>query len=176
MSRLASRPEPVTNKRKKQAVALGILLALAALAWGRLMMTGTPRAASGEALSAPVIGSEPSPPAAREPRQATVRVSRADELTRDLFVFDDASYARRPSTQPVEQVEPVITPQQRVARMLEENPLELQGTVLGDRPRALINGKVYNQGGAVHGFTLKQVDDRRAVIEREGVEVRLEMK
>ncbi len=51
----------------------------------------------------------------------------------------------------------------------------LQSTILGERPRAVINGTTVAPGQRIKGFEVKGVMPRRVVLEMNGVEVYLDM-
>jgi hypothetical protein len=56
--------------------------------------------------------------------------------------------------------------------------LKLQGTVLGDDPKAWVNGALVGVGGQIEtsGFRIVRIEARRIVVEREDVRLAIEMK
>jgi hypothetical protein len=51
--------------------------------------------------------------------------------------------------------------------------LRFTGSILGDQPKAIVNGKLYRKGDLVGGFRIQQIDKTQIVVERDGVSVRL---
>jgi hypothetical protein len=53
--------------------------------------------------------------------------------------------------------------------------LRLQSITSGEVPAAFINGRLVRPGGTILGFTLVRCDERSAVLEKQGIQVRLGM-
>jgi hypothetical protein len=53
--------------------------------------------------------------------------------------------------------------------------LTLQSTLLGQPPRAIINGRLLVPGDRINGFTLRRITRREVILEMNGFEVRLGM-
>lgn len=57
----------------------------------------------------------------------------------------------------------------------EAGGLKLQTTLMGDHPKALINGQLVEPGGVIAGFNVVQVGPRRVELERDGVRLEIQM-
>jgi hypothetical protein len=183
----------MADKRK-----LGMLTTLAAiglLLWGRLLLQQVPRtatadpdaAAGAEATTLPSgsMGGGGTAERATSPSRQTVAVRLHDEVARDLFRFNSIYYPPLPESEekdggeaksPADQVDESTRADAKMleVRLAAQN-LKLQSTLNGNEPRALINGVLLSPGEQIEGFVLRQVDGRKAVLEKEGVEIVLEM-
>lgn len=170
------------------------LLSVGLLLWGRLLLKQVPRTAVADdvaAVGADASGSTVSGVRASE-HAPVVKIARADlstSLARDPFELDDSGY------QKVAKVEPPVAPvidakkveaEKSVDKSADEarrvesirraaDAFSLKSTVTGDRPRAVIDGVTVAPGQKFRGFTLIRVEARCVVLEKEGVEVLLEM-
>lgn len=175
----------VSPKLKAQVGFMCALLAVGLLLWGRLLLKHLPRTAVAEPESAVVM--EPKPAAEAPKPRATVRFAKPAAVSRDVFTLDSTRYAR---VAKAEQTSPVVVEavlpeksrsesadeQQRVREAQRAaSSLTLQSTVLGESPRAVINGVPVTPGKKIGGFVVKQIHARFVVIEMNGVEIKLEM-
>lgn len=182
------------SAQTKKVYAMVALLAIGLLLWGRLLLKQVPRTAVADDPTA-IAAAEPSTTAAgaaASERWGVVKIARADlstNLARDPFELDDSGY------QKVAKVEPPPTavvetkkaePEKSVDHSADEarrveaiqraaSAFSLKSTVTGERPRAVIDGVTVAPGQKFRGFTLLRVESRRVVLEKEGVEVLLEM-
>lgn len=162
------------------------LLVIGMLLWGRLLLKHVPRTAIADpnqlATEVSVVPAEPA-----SPMRALVKFKKPTPMSRDVFVLDASKYARvaKPE-QPLPAVVEVVVPEKSRDERADEQErirevqraataLSLQSTVLGDSPRAVINGIPVSPGQKIRGFVLKKVFARSVVIEMNGVEIRLEM-
>lgn len=175
----------MSSKTKAQAAFMCALVAVGLLLWGRLLLKHLPRTAIAEPETAAVVETKQ---AAAAPRpRATVRFAKPAAVSRDVFTLDSSKYAR---VVKAEQALPVVVEsvvpeksrsetadeQQRIREVQRAaSSLTLQSTVLGDSPRAVINGVPVTPGKKINGFVVKQIHARFVVIEMNGVEIKLEM-
>ncbi len=155
--------------QKKKFVMLGILLAGLGLIWGRIALQGSPRPKRNKQTSAQKI----SPTAAQATTgqigaesQPTIEVDWPATLTRDLFRYEGmASDNQEPeATQG-------IGPRAEAAL----RSLTLQGTMLGDDSRALINGETVHEGDSVNGVTIRRIEQHHVIVEVNGIEAKLQL-
>jgi hypothetical protein len=175
----------LTADKKKLGVMLG-LLAVGLLLWGRLLLkevprtaTATPKAtATAAASSSPAPASDPTPQF-DEPA-VTVVVDLASTLTRDVFALDTAGYpeAKNGEESSVPAKPEIDTPDKayRVARATEvSRGLTLEGVILSDEPSVIINGQLLQEGQQIEGLTVYRIENRKVVLEMDGVYIRLGM-
>lgn len=171
--------------RKKLTLMCG-LLAIGLLLWGRLLMRQVPKTAVADpaAAVATAVSDEIIPaakPAAPKGRPK-VEVVLSDETARDPFSLDEQSFTRK--FKPVAEI-PVqaksdpkpadVPPDWKSIVEKEAVGLVLQSTMLSGQPRALISGELVSPGQTIKGFTLKSVAQREAVLEKHGIQIKLEM-
>ena len=71
--------------------------------------------------------------------------------------------------------------QKREREVLVENlrlqaaQLKVQSTVMGARPRALMNGELVSEGDVVASFRVTKIEARRVVVEREGIKLEIRL-
>jgi hypothetical protein len=170
--------------RKKLTLMCG-LLAIGLLLWGRLLMRQVPRTAVADpaAAVATAIGEEITPaikPATTTGRP-TVEVVLSDQTPRDPFSLDEQSFTRKfkPVEIPIQaksDPKPVdVPPDWKAIVEKEAVGLVLQSTMFSGQPRALISGELVSPGQTIKGFTLKSVAQREAVLEKHGIQIKLEM-
>jgi hypothetical protein len=163
---------------KRKLALMALLAGLGLLLWGRLLFRDVPRTA----LAAPKDPEVKTlAAAARAPGRPVVRVELPRTLDRDLFALDARYYPSKAAPDvpavvvvPDNKSGPQMTDVQQQA-LSASRSLALQTTILGDRPRAVINGQVLAPGERINGFTLKKVMPRGVILEWNGIEVRLEM-
>jgi hypothetical protein len=166
--------------KKKLGIMFG-LIALGMLLWGRLLLMHVPR----EALAQPAAANAaPDHGQAAEPARKVVNVDLPVELTRDVFALDARDYARVPQPPGAEISSPapgksVDESADETARIKAVNDaaatLQLRTTVLGNTPRATIGNLTVREGQTIKGFLIKKILPRQVVVEKDGVEVLLEM-
>jgi hypothetical protein len=170
----------LTANQRKVSLMIG-LVGVGLLLWGRLLFKDVPRTALADPTDQ--AAASPAAPEARRAGRPVVRVVLSPRLERDLFALDARYYpARRGNPASIEAVTPpapdkfapqTTDVQQQV--LDARHGLVLQTTILGDRPRAMINGQVMSPGDKIGGFTLRKVLPRGVILEMNGIEVRLEM-
>jgi hypothetical protein len=89
------------------------------------------------------------------------------DIARDPFqserVFPPGTTAIVPKLDPVV---PAL-PQVDLAALVREK-IDLKGTILGERPIAMMNGRVYRVGEVVEGFKIVEIEKNQITVERDG--------
>ncbi|MHB1156695.1 MAG: hypothetical protein ACYC26_07635 [Phycisphaerales bacterium] len=174
---------------RKKVGAMLCLLSVALLLWGRLLLKDVPRTAvaqPGAAVAA--TGSAPAA-AAKSSADKNARIEivlpQFPMSHRDLFAFDPGYFPSIETpvgnTSVVDKSDAKSTDdsfrrqQLELAVQAQAKSLALQSTLLGDVSRAMISGNLLEVGQSIQGFTLKEVRSRAVVLEKDGVQVILEM-
>jgi hypothetical protein len=95
-----------------------------------------------------------------------VRASRREwspVVHRDPFRWEDVFQ------QPIPPTSPALQELEREAR----EKIRLQAVMLGSVPRALINGELRREGDVVANFRILRIEQRRIIVEKNGVHVEL---
>ncbi|MCC7191404.1 MAG: hypothetical protein IT444_01370 [Phycisphaeraceae bacterium] len=171
----------LTADKKKLSIMLALVM-VGMLLWGRLLLKQVPRTAVANPSESLSAQTDKVIEEAREIARKTINIDLPSALSRDVFTLNPAGYAR------IEKVEATVTQvgksdpkpadeseQVSVTVLRAAKGLVLQTTMLGENPRAMINGQVLKPGEKIRGFELKQVNSRDVILEMEGIEVRLEM-
>ncbi len=185
--------EQMIENLKRQLMAdkkkLGIMLVLVAvglLMWGRLLLKEVPKTAT----ATPVAAAAAAPTAAEAAQDAllleearygvTVVMSIPRDLPRDLFALDTTDYVKVKSGAPT-RFEPKPesdTPDRefRTARAVKAaGGLRLEGIILGDEASVIINGQLLQEGQRIEEFTVFKIEERRVVLEFDGIHIRMSM-
>ena len=179
------RTQLLADKRK-----LGIMICLGLVAvgmWVRVIASHSPPKAL--AATTPTTANDQTDTTASTTYTAPQRTSRSNDtvalaeatsLKRNLFSFAPAGYrSTKPSNfQSITAKSTVESTdvQVRLAKVQQAAAgLTLQSVITGDHPKAVIDGQLVGVGDTVQGFTLKKVHDRQAVLEMNGIVVRLGM-
>jgi len=171
----------IQTEKKKYAVAL-VLVVVTAVMWGRVMFPGTgsptPAVALADASHNPQeinLGVS----ASAGTHRPVIYVAPVRDLPRDLFALTQERYPHK--TSPTSQLlkkSPVTTVDntgQGQAVHEAAKALKLQTTIVGRHPRAMINGQLVAPGEQIGGFIIREIRDRKVVIEMDGTKVLLEM-
>lgn len=176
---------------RKKVGAMLCLLSVALLLWGRLLLKDVPRTAVAQPGAA-VAAMDSAPPASSSAKSSADKNARIEIVLpqfpmshRDLFAFDPDYFptVETPvgNTSVVDKSASKSTDdsfrqqQLELAVQAQAKSLTLQSTLLGDVSRAMINGNLLEAGQSIQGFVLKEVRSRAVVLEKDGVEVILEM-
>jgi hypothetical protein len=145
---------PAHNARRKLAWAVGLAIVLAALV-ARWMLS-LPASADAAEQPTPEF-----PPSMGRARQARVVVDWPVVVERDPFRSD--------------RVIPPSTGKADAAALAQEarQVLRFTGSILGEQPKAMVNGKLFGRGDVISGFRIMQIEKRQIVVERDGVTVRI---
>ena len=173
----------LTADKKKLSVMVG-LLAVGLLLWGRLLLKDVPKTAT--AVPAPVAQAAPdtatstTTSVAEDRYRVTVVMDIPSDLSRDVFAMNTTGY-RKAKTEATQKYEPKDTPQTtdmafRRAQVREAAmDLRLESVILGDQPAVVLNGQLLQEGQAIEGFVVRKIEDRKVVLEMDGVLIRLSM-
>lgn len=173
--------ELLADKRK-----LGIMITLGVIAlvlWARLAISHDPSAAQAAAVpQANAVASHHAQSLVTGTKLATdaIRVAEASSLKRNLFSFQADGYRiTKASNFGSVQTKSAAGPTDEQVRLAQAQDavagLTLQSVMTGPHPNAVINGTLVGIGDTIHGFTLKKVLDRQAILEMNGIVVRLGM-
>ncbi|MCX5661747.1 MAG: hypothetical protein NTW19_18870 [Planctomycetota bacterium] len=169
------------SAEKKKLAVMACLLTVGLLMWGRLLLLHRqPRQAVADTVA--VAASDETSGSAKK----VVRFDLPKELNRDLFALDSSGYERVPVTAAPVVVNQAPVVEKSVDHSADESArvasirqaageLRLQSTLQGDRPRAVINGLSLAKGQVIKGFVLVKIEARHVIVERDGVEICLEM-
>jgi hypothetical protein len=71
-----------------------------------------------------------------------------------------------------------IEKRQNLIQNLKEqaSQMTLQSTVMGAKPKALIDGELVGEGDVVASFRVLKIEPRRIIVEREGIRLEIQMK
>jgi len=168
---------------KKKLTLMVALMAVMLLLWGRLLLKQAPRTA----IADPSETQQTEQAESAQPAQPTyvvfreaLHVDMPSVVRRDLFLFDKDRYPRIALDTTDLDLEKSGTETPEVNRQIEEirqwvESLVLQGAVLGNPPRAMINNCVYRLGEKLNGFEIVKVEARQVVLRRDDIEIVLPM-
>ena len=156
MSNSATAAMAARSSRRKLAWVVGLSIVLAALV-ARWMLMLTP--ASAEAAEPPM---PEFPSSMARARMARVVVDWPVVVERDPFRSDRV-------------IPPNGGGRTDAAALAEEarQALRFTGSILGEQPKAMVNGRLYRKGDMVSGFKILQIERTQIVVERNGVAVRV---
>ncbi len=186
------------KRDKKKTAILGALVIVAGIVGGRLLIRpGAPANASAAiapaASPAPTASVAVSAPPVAEARQTGRRDADRRkyiqdlprDFRRDLFHPNSEYYTPTAVIVSTEKVndKPSDAEQQAAQREQEvqavhaqARALNLQSTMLGSTPTALVNDRVLRVGEWVNGFRVAEIGASWCVVEKSGVQIRLTMK
>ena len=176
-----------TRNELKDPKKLGVLVVLVAvglLLWGRLLLKQVPQTATAEPVPVQTgngmaeLVENPTKSASAEP---FLELSLSQTLTRDLFAIDRGEYRRSEKFHNPEAQRPKsgfdlsdeFLRSASVRNAAEK--LTLQSVMMGEQPRAMINGQLLALNQGVEGFTLIEVGERHVLLENKGIIIRLKM-
>ena len=175
-------------KRNGLLAGLGIIMLVL---WGRLLLNG-PASATASLIRRSVA-------AISEPPIPTSHASTSNPVLdwlgkprgivdRNLFAIHLDYYARADDRKSIADGndDATTTPtaeadQKREQQILLENlqtqaaKLKLQTTLMGDTPRAMVNGQLVQAGDAVEGFKVVKIEARQIVVQQDGVTLEISM-
>jgi len=155
MRRTTSAADLQRAAQKKKVIILAVLVGVLGLMWLINALKGPPAPAVGSPSSSTMTTAPNVSPAVvenLEPPRIEVQIDWPAVSTRDPFVFDDQEYEK-----------------QEVQAPVVKHVFDLQGTILGNDPRALINGKGYRIGQSVDGAVIKRIGHGQVTLEIDGV-------
>jgi len=187
------------GRDKKKTVILGALFAVALILGVRLVVRqvssgGSGPTATAVAVTAAVAGGPSSPVVSTAPArqgagcagkpvpQGTGKTRDAD-ITRDIFRPNPEYFPLQAQREtPVALVNTDEGGEEARARVKEmriqeeARALQLEGTIEGAVPIAIINGQVVSAGTRIAGFLVVEVSLRACTVEKEGVKLQLAMR
>lgn len=173
----------MADKKKLSILVTMVLVGL--LLWGRLLMQNVPKTATAMPVPRKATAATSSDKTAASATNAKLNVIEAslfDTADRDLFAVNGAGYPRiekgeENSTGVTKSVVDSADGSSKAQAAIEHEAqgLKLQSTILGARPRAMINGTLVAPGETVQGFELVEIRPRAVTVKKDGVVVVLEM-
>lgn len=168
----------------KKLGALVILLALGLLLWGRLLLKQVPRTATAEPV--PVQISDATADLMQiqtgsATADAFAEMQLSQTLTRDLFAVDRGQYRQIENFHNTSAQQPKsgVDLSDEFLRSADVRnaaaKLTLQSVMMGEQPRAMINGRLLGLNEEFEGFTLIEVSERHVLLESKGIIIRLKM-
>lgn len=158
----------LSNPRKskvKNAAVWGLSLVLAAVLFRQFGGSSSPAATKAAALVPPAKSAAGAPTAARG---AALRLTVPDTLPRDLF--NVAAVFPRGTATPTPKAEDA--PDLRATVVAEaQRSIVFQAILLGPEPKAMINGTLCRVGQVIKGFSVRKIEDRRVILEKQGIEL-----
>lgn len=180
--RIARMRRQLLADKKKFGALLGLFM-VGLLLWGRLLIHNVPRTATAvPSIAATAPGPDNAPPAAYTSTQrASVEVRLISVVPRDVFAVNPALFPKlsgeeNPSgpTKLIGDPADELEQQLRVLKA-EAGALKLQSTILGVRPRAMINGTLVGPGESIAGFEVTEIRPRSVTVVKNGVTLEIEM-
>lgn len=158
MNRSIKAAERRREAQKKKGIILGVLIGVLGLIWLKSLFTGRPDSAVGSTAVAPTVSMPANAPSQNNGQnrnqRPVVHVAWPVVSTRNPFLFDADSYEKKAA---------LVTDNER--------RFDVQGTLLGDDPRALINGRMLRVGESIDDAVLKRIEHAHVILEVDGVEV-----
>lgn len=174
----------VLMQDKKKVALMAGLACVMLLLWGRLILKQVPRTAV--ATPAPSATSASASPATDALRRKVIAIDKPivevalpPVSKRDLFALDLTDYpveeapVERTNEDSIKNATPVIAADEQLKAMVGR--FQLQSTVLGARPCAVINGQIVQVGQTIEGLILKEVKNRQVILDFNGQLVSLRM-
>ena len=172
------KPEPTKKNSRTQLIVLAGVSVVGAAVVIR-MVAGGPQSAPAASVTTPGVTAALTAPgtSANVPAE-TITVAWPATVARDPFssdlVFPPPAPPPPPTTPkvdvPVVVAPPPPTPKVDVAALAHER-IHLKATVLGERPLAMTNGRVYRVGEVVEGFKIVEIEKNQMTVERDGTRV-----
>lgn len=162
MSNSAPSSRAARQLRVKLAWVIGLSLVLAALVtrW----MLGLPASAGA------AVGAAPDEDALAYP--ATMTWTRHGRIVVDWPVVVQRDPFRSDRVIPSNHAANVKADAAALAEEARQT-LRFTGSILGEQPKAIVNGRLFRKGDVVSGFRILQIEKRQIVVERDGVSVRI---
>ncbi|HEV2294629.1 MAG TPA: hypothetical protein VGR35_12305 [Tepidisphaeraceae bacterium] len=157
---------------RTQLVVLGGLSVVAAAVLIRLLSSGPQSAPAATVGTTPLLPNAAvvSSQAAPQPANGAVSVTWPTAVARDPFqsdlVFPPAPPLPPAKVEPTAVAPPATSSPQVSLAALAKEKIHLKATVLGDRPLAMMNGRVYRVGEVIEGFLIVEIEKNQITIER----------
>jgi len=181
----------------KKMTALGVLVLVMAVLWGRALLTGKSQPAA--ALASPAMAAGKTDPStvasslspAAQALQELMR-NNASLLHRNLFLVKlDYFASEKSSVAPAANATDGFwdelakslaakADQEKARRILADNlqaqaaKLDLQSTYMNNGARkAMVNGTLVGEGDSIGGFRVIKIEAKRIIVEREGIKLEI---
>lgn len=169
----------LTADKKKLSLML-ILVMVGLLLWGRVLLKKVPRSAVANPNLAAQIENNGSGNTTNQTARPVVNVNMYRTLTRDMFLIAPEHYELvNPQVQESPQAKSAQEQPDDNQRVIEvtgqARKLRLMSTLLGQPPRAMINGELIRLGQQIQGFTLREVNSHDVSVEKNGIVIKLEL-
>jgi len=169
----------LTADKKKLALMI-LLLVVAVVLWLRMSFSQSPQSVSASSgdVTATASAARPAPQTLLIDEHVAVELT--DTLERDLFAmnasfFTPINHGDSEEGEEKSGPEPSDDMTRSLSVRTEAAELELDTTMTGAKPRAMINGVLLKPGDTVEGFKLLRILHRKVVVEKDGVRVLIEM-
>jgi hypothetical protein len=152
--------------RQKMVMLAGLSIVAAAVAI-RLLSSGPESAPAATVTSSSATNLDPTP---SQPVKGAMAVVWPTDIARDPFHSDRVFPPAAPPEPKQQEVPTVVAPSGLsvdYAAIVREK-MNLKGTILGERPIAMMNGRVYRIGEVLEGFTIVEIEKNQITVEREG--------
>lgn len=166
---------------RKQFGFMLALVVVALLMWGRVLLKDAPRTAVADPEATPQAV-QTLPPGATEPatKRTTVVVEISDQSSRNLFNLKSDEFAKveRPNVIPSPNLVPEKSDEARRAELSAKlKDLKLKSTIMGERPAALMNDRLFHEGSEpVPGFTITRITQHSVFLKRAEFEGEFEIR
>jgi hypothetical protein len=157
----------VNKLSRQKIVMLGGLSVVAAAVGIRLLSSGPESAPAATVTSSSAINLDPTP---SQPVKGAMAVVWPTDMARDPFHSDRVFPPAAPPEPKQQEAPTVVAPvglSVDYAAIVREK-MNLKGTILGERPIAMMNGRVYRIGEVLEGFTIVEIEKNQITVEREG--------
>jgi hypothetical protein len=187
----------------KKAGALAVLLLVLLGLWGRMALSGGgPKTAA--AMPAATPAQAPSPASNNVPRNTDeaallrewVSEPLPDSISRNVFdlkldyypmdaarvapdtrTIDDPTFWERLAKSIDAQADQQHKRETLIQNLRQQaGQLQLTSTVMGPRPKAMVNGRMVGEGEVVAQFRVLKIEARSVIVEREGIKLEIPMK
>jgi hypothetical protein len=166
---------------RKQFGFMVALAIVALLMWGRLLLKDVPRTAVADPEPGRQAAAAPDAGAAQAiARRPIVSVEISDPAPRNLFNLKSDEFAKveRPNVIPAPNPVPEKSDEARRAELSAKlKDLKLKSTIMGERPAALMNDRLFHEGTEpVPGFTITRITQHSVFLKRAEFEGEFEIR
>jgi hypothetical protein len=166
------------NKPSRQKLVMLGGASVVALAVGIRMMSSGPESAPAATVGTPTDGSVVATVTSTAGPKALPTIEWPTHVARDPFASELVFPPSAPTPPPPPVVDPAtiapIPPPVDLAALVREK-IHLKGTILGERPIAMMNGRVYRVGEVLEGFKVVEIEKKQITVERDGTRLVVEV-
>ena len=179
----------------KKTVAITVLAAVMLVMWGRILTGGAPKPAAAMSLqgSRSVTSLSAGGSSHAGASNAALGAWLAGPITTpdrnvfaiklDYFQQDGSRQADAPGaiSDRIGKSQATQADQKKEREILIDNlrtqaaQLQLESTVMGSQPRAMVNGSLVGVGDVIANFRIQRIEQRRIIVEREGIRLEIAM-